>query len=192
MSRIISRQRVEGQPVEDRPVDDRAPVDDRYAGRDDAGRDYSNGDYVADRRVHEERWSISPARIIGGIVGIVYIVFGIIGTVRAGIDSTMNRPVVHVGFLDMSAAVAVGILIAGLLLLLGASSFATTPLIGAVGVLSLAAGIVGLAATASWMLKIGAARNVGWFLLIGGAICIAAMFFGTTWVHRRTVRGEVV
>ena len=180
MSRTISHRTVENQPVENGLVENR-PVEhtDRPA------------DYTTDRRVRDERWSISPTRIIGGIVGVVYLVFGIIGTVRAGIDSTMNRPVGHVGFLDMSAAVSVGILIAGLLLLLGASSYAATPLIGAIGVLSLAAGVVGLAATASWMLNIGAARNVGWFLLVGGAICIVAMFFGTTWVHRR-VEGETV
>jgi hypothetical protein len=171
MSRTISHRTVQSQPVE--------------------GTNYP-AEYTADRRVRDERWSISPTRIIGGIVGVVYLVFGIIGTVRAGIDSTMNRPVVHVGFLDMSAAVSVGILIAGLLLLLGASSYAATPLIGAIGVLSLAAGVVGLAATARWMLNIGAARNVGWFLLIGGAICMVAMFFGTTWVHRRSEQGEVV
>jgi len=163
MSRIISHRTVEGQPVE-------------------------GTSYAADERVREERWSISPARIIGGIVGVVYTVIGIIATVDAGIDSTMNRPVVHVAGLDMSAAVGVGILVAGLLLLLGASSRATTPLIGTIGVLSLAAGVVGLAATPRWMLNIGAARNVGWFLLIGGIICIVAMFFGTTSVHRRDVR----
>src|SRR4051812_37190860 len=105
MSRIISHRTVEGQPVE-------------------------GTSYAADERVREERWSISPARIIGGIVGVVYTVIGIIATVDAGIDSTMNRPVVHVAGLDMSAAVGVGILVAGLLLLLGASSRATTPLIG--------------------------------------------------------------
>lgn len=61
------------------------------------------------------------------------------------------------------------------------------------GVVSLIAGVVGLAATARWMIDIGAARNVGWFLLIGGIICIVAMFFGTTRVHRREVRqGEAV
>jgi hypothetical protein len=171
MSRTISHRTVQSQPVE--------------------STDYP-ADYTEDRRVRDERWSISPTRIIGGIVGVVYLVFGIIGTVRAGIDSTMNRPVVHVGFLDMSAAVSVGILIAGLLLLLGASSYAATPLIGAIGVLSLAAGVVGLSATARWMLNIGAARNVGWFLLIGGAICMVAMFFGTTWFHRRSEQGAVV
>jgi hypothetical protein len=168
MSRTISHQTVQGQPVE-------------------------GTTYAADQRVRDERWTISPARIIGGVVGLVYAVIGIIATVDAGIDSTMNRPVVHVAGLDMSAAVGVGILVAGLLMLLGASSSGATPLIGAMGVVSLAAGVVGLAATGQWMLNIGAARNVGWFLLIGGIICIAAMFFGTTSVHRREVReGEAV
>jgi hypothetical protein len=168
MSRTISHRTVEGQPAQ-------------------------GTGYVADQRVHDERWSISPARIIGGIVGVVYAVIGIIATVDAGIDSTMNRPVVHVAGLDMSAAVGVGIMVAGLLMLLGASSRGATPLIGAMGVVSLAGGVVGLAASARWMLDIGAARNVGWFLLIGGVICIAAMFFGTTSVHRREVRqGEAV
>jgi hypothetical protein len=182
MSRIITHRTVEGQPVEDTGY---AP-DQRVVGE-------PVRDQRVDQRVHEEHWAISPARIIGGIVGIVYTVIGIIATVRGGIDSTMNRPVVHVAWLDMSAAVGVGILIAGLLLLLGASSEMASPLIGAMGVLSLAAGIVGLAATPRWMLDIGAARNVGWFLLIGGIVCMVAMFFGTTVVHRRRVReGEVV
>lgn len=102
MSRTISHRTVEGQPVEGSAY----PVDERG--------------YVADQRVHDERWSISPARIIGGIVGVVYAVIGIIAIVDAGIDSTMTRPVVHVAGLDMSAAVGVGILVAGLLMLLGA------------------------------------------------------------------------
>ena len=165
MSRTISHQSVQGQPA--------------------------SGDvYRSERRVRDERWTLSPGRIIGGIVGAVYLAVGIAALVDAGIDSTLTRPVVDAFGLDMSAAVAIGITVAGLLLLLGAAMPGGTALIGFVGVVSVAAGVFFLAATAPVMLDIGVARNVGWFTLICGLICIVAMFFGTTHFRRSAVRED--
>jgi hypothetical protein len=183
MSRTFTRRTVEG----------RADEDPAYADRDPAYTDRAvDRSYRSDQRVHDERWMISPTRIIGGLVGIMYLIVGIVAMVDAGLDGTLNRPIVHVWWMNMSAAVGIGVAVAGLLLLLGAATPGGSGLIGAIGVLSLAAGVFGLAASVRLMLNIGADRNTGWFLLIGGIICIVAMFFGETLVRHRTVRGDEV
>src|ERR1700752_1728110 len=72
---------------------------------------------------------VSPGQVIAGVLGLIVAIVGVITVARAGIDSSMNEPIVRAGGFDQSAllgAIEVGL---GVLLILGALSYAARGLI---------------------------------------------------------------
>jgi hypothetical protein len=139
-------------------------------------------------RVQQRRFDLSPARIVGGIAGALLGVIGIIAIARAGLDSTLNEPVVTVAGLDMSAVVGIGFLVVGLILLLAAATYGGGSAVGACGVILILFGIFAVAITNDLRSDIGVGTDTGWFAIVVGVACLAAMFIHPRMYQRRDVR----
>ena len=146
------------------------------------------GQVVSDTRVRENRRTLSPARVVGAIVGVILTVVGILAIVKAGLDTTLNQPIVRVAGLDMSAAVGIGFLVVGLILLLASATSDGAGAVGFFGVLLILFGVFAVAITGDLRLDVGVGRNTGWFSIILGAICLGAMFFHSRTYGRRQVQ----
>jgi len=160
------------------------PDDIRYEQVVTDGRNHTRS------AVTEHYRSISPGRIVGGIAGVVLATVGVIAIAKAGIDSSLDTPVVSVLGMDQSALVGLVEFGLGLLIVLGAASDATRTFMGAMGVVCLVAGVLGAAATASVRNDIGTGSGSGWFVAVIGAVVVAASFFGTYAHSRREVYNE--
>jgi hypothetical protein len=123
--------------------------------------------------VTTSRWSaFSAGQVLGGIVGIVAIVFGALAIARGGIDSDLNTPLVQVAGFTQSALVGIIELAFGLLLLAGAASPWNRGLLGVIGALMFAGGLIVGSASNKILTDLGTDHATGWLVMIGG---IAAM-----------------
>lgn len=166
-----------------------AVVDQRSA------RQGSEGPGQVDLRtsaVVEERSHLrSPGRVLGALTGLVLAVVGAMGTVDAGFDTSLTQPVTEVFGLGMSAAVGLGLLALGLLILLSALSEETRPLMGGLGVLAILAGVVAASASTQLQQDVGFTPETGWFLVVCGVVAvIAAMLGSSIRASRRVVREQ--
>jgi drug/metabolite transporter (DMT)-like permease len=128
--------------------------------------------------VDTHRMEISPGRWILGLVGIVLGVVGVVVVVRAGIDSSLETPVVDVLGMGYSAIVGLIALGAGVLLVLSAASESTRPLGSFIGALLLVAGVVGVAMSDDARGDLGLTTEAGWFIAICGLVALLAGLFG--------------
>ena len=99
----------------------------------------------------------------------------------------MNVPVVNVAGTDQSAMIGLAEFAAGLLLVLGALSYAARGLIAFVGVVMVIGGVVLGAASAEILHDIGTSQGTGWTIMVGGIIAIVAASLGVIVRSRRTV-----
>ena len=89
-----------------------------------------NGSQRFETRSASSRLVFSPGQVIAAALGLVTAVIGIITLSHAGIDGTMNVPVVQAAGLHQSAILGLAELGLGLLLILGASSLRVSRLGG--------------------------------------------------------------
>ena len=141
----------------------------------------------SETRVASSRFVFSPGQILAGILGVVVAIIGIIAVSRGGIDDTLNVPVVNVAGTDQSAMIGLAEFAAGLLLVLGALSYAARGLIAFVGVVMVIGGVVLGAASAEILHDIGTSQGTGWTIMVGGIIAIVAASLGVIVRSRRTV-----
>src|SRR5579863_466928 len=62
-----------------------------------------SGDARTDTRVATTRLVVSPGQVIAAVLGLVIATIAIMTVSRAGLDSTLNVPIVRVAGLDQSA-----------------------------------------------------------------------------------------
>ncbi len=136
------------------------------------------------------RFTFSPGQILGGIVGLVLVLFGILAVTRTGIDSTLNAPLTDVFGLTQSAAIGLIEVGAGLLLILGAANAEFRPLTGVVGVLLFIGGLIVAAGTGSLLRDLGTSHDTGWFALIMGAVAMLAAALPSFTLQDRVTRVE--
>jgi hypothetical protein len=141
----------------------------------------------SETRVASSRFVFSPGQIIAGILGVVVAIIGIIAVSRGGIDGTLNVPVVSVAGTDQSAMLGLAEFAAGLLLVLGALSYAARWLIAFVGVVMVIGGVVLGAASAEILHDVGTSQGTGWAIMVGGIIAVVAASLGVIVRSRRTV-----
>lgn len=120
------------------------------------------------------RFAMGPGQILGGITGVVVTVFGVLAMTRAGVDSTLNAPAVDVAGFAQSAALGIGEVLAGLVLIAGAVSVWNRALMGAVGGLMFIGGIVIAAASDQLLVDIGTDHRSGWLILVGGVVAMVS------------------
>jgi hypothetical protein len=141
----------------------------------------------SETRVASSRFVFSPGQILAGILGLVVAIIGIIAVSRGGIDGTLNVPMVSVAGTDQSAMLGLAEFAAGLLLVLGALSYAARWLIAFVGVVMVIGGVVLGAASAEILHDVGTSQGTGWAIMVGGIIAIVAASLGVIVRSRRTV-----
>jgi hypothetical protein len=145
------------------------------------------GDQRSETRVASSRFVFSPGQILAGVLGVVVAIIGIIAVSRGGIDGSLNVPVVSVAGTDQSAMLGLGEFAAGLLLVLGALSYAARWLIAFVGVVMVIGGVVLGAANSTILHDVGTSQGTGWAIMVGGIIAMVAASLGVIVRSRRTV-----
>ena len=146
------------------------------------------GDARAETRVSTSRVVVSPGQVIAAALGFAVAVIGVITMSRAGLDSSLNVPVVQTAGLDQSAMVGIGELAAGLLLIIGALSYAARGLIVGVGVVMVLGGVFIGAAGTTLLNDIGTVHDTGWVIMVGGIIAIIAGSLGRLIRTSRSVK----
>jgi hypothetical protein len=140
------------------------------------------------RAVSEHHRSINPGRVVGGLIGLVLAIVGVVAIAKAGIDSSLDRPMVDVLGMQQSAIVGLAEFGVGLLVILGAASEATRSLMGVMGVLALIAGVLAAASSTTVRSDLGVSTGSGWFMAVCGAIVLASSLVGTYAYGHREVR----
>jgi hypothetical protein len=147
-----------------------------------------SGDARSDTRVATSRLVVSPGQVIAGVLGLVVAVIGIMAVSRGGIDGSMNVPMVRTAGVDQSAMLGAVELGVGLLLILGALSYAARSLIVAVGVVMVLGGVFVGAAGTTILRDLGTVHGTGWVIMVGGIIAIVAGSLGRMVRTRRSVK----
>jgi hypothetical protein len=107
---------------------------------------------------------------------------------RGGIDSSLNVPIVRAAGFDQSAMLGLIELGLGLLLILGALSYAARGLIVGVGVVMVLGGVV-LGAGGSTILRdVGTVHGTGWAIMVAGIVAIVAGSLGRIIRTRHSVK----
>jgi hypothetical protein len=125
-----------------------------------------------DTEVTTRRFAFSPGQITGGIVGVIETVIAVLAVTRSGIDNTLNTPVVNVVGLHQSAAVGLGELVLGLLLIAGAVTVWNREIMGIAGGLMFVGGLVVAAASPHLLANMGTDHRSGWWVMLGGVIAM--------------------
>jgi hypothetical protein len=146
------------------------------------------GDARTETRVATSRLVVSPGQVLAGVLGLVIAVIGVITVSRAGIDSSMNDPIVRAAGFDQSALLGSIELGLGLLLILGALSYAARGLIVGVGVVMVLGGVFLGAAGSTILRDVGTVHGTGWAIMVGGIIAIVAGSLGRIIRTRRSVK----
>ena len=146
------------------------------------------GDARTDTRVATSRLVVSPGQVIAGVLGLVIAVIGVMTVARGGIDSSLNVPVVRAAGLDQSAMLGAIELGLGLLMLLGALSYAARGLVVGVGVVMVLGGVLLGAAGSTILHDVGTVHGTGWTIMVGGIIAIVAGSLGRLIRTRRTIK----
>ena len=144
-------------------------------------------DLRSETRVASSRFVFSPGQILAGILGVVVAIIGIIAMSRGGLDGSLNVPVVNVAGTDQSAMLGIAEFAAGLLLVLGALSYAARGLIAFVGVVMVIGGVVLGAASSTILRDVGTSQGTGWAIMVGGIIAVVAASLGVIIRTRRSV-----
>jgi len=140
----------------------------------------TTGDTVVERPAAV---SFSLAQIVSAVAGIVLIAFGIFAVVRAGLDSSLNDPTVDVLGLQHTAAIGIGEIVVGALLVLCALTYATRLLAAVIGLALVVFGIVLLAGPSDLLARMHTERQLGWLgVIVGGAVLLASLL--TPWSRR--------
>jgi hypothetical protein len=145
-------------------------------------------DIRSETRTATSRVVVSPGQVIAGVLGLVVAVIGVVTVARAGIDSSMNDPIVRASGFDQSAllgAIEVGL---GLLLILGALSYAARGLIIGVGVIMVLGGVFIGAASSDLLRDVGTVHSTGWAIMVAGSIAIVAGSLGRIVRTQRSIK----
>lgn len=138
--------------------------------------------------VREHAYWLSPGCVVGGVAGLALLITGLVAILRARIDATLDTPVVVVFGMNQSAAVGLIELVVGGLILLSASSEATRPFMGGLGLLAIVGGIVGVAASDTIRQDLGYTPGTAWFLAACGLVAVIGSAMGAQFIQSRQVR----
>jgi hypothetical protein len=145
-------------------------------------------DIRSETRTATSRVVVSPGQVVAGVLGLVVAIIGVMTVARAGIDSSMNDPIVRAAGFDQSAllgAIEVGL---GLLLILGALSYAARGLIIGVGVIMVLGGVFIGAASTDILRDVGTVHSTGWAIMVAGSIAIVAGSLGRIVRTQRSIK----
>ena len=135
----------------------------------------------------DKPFGFSPWQLVALAAGLALIVVGAIALIRAGVDRSLDFPVVNVLNYTHTALLGLCELAAGLTLLLAAMSSYRRPLAIVAGALLVVAGAIILIEPSSIPDELGTEKDFGWPLAIGGGIVLLASLVMPTFGGRRKV-----
>jgi len=138
--------------------------------------------------VRERAYWRSPGCVVGGIAGLALVITGLVTILRARVDATLDTPTVVVFGMTQSAAVGLIELVLGGLIVLSATSEATRPFMGGLGLLAIVGGIVGVAASDTIQHDLGYTPGSAWFLAVCGLVAVIGSAMGAQFIQSRRVR----
>jgi hypothetical protein len=128
----------------------------------------------------------SPAQVIVLAAGVLFLVFGAIAVINAGLTEPLTEPVVRVFGFDHTALLGVFELCAGALLVLSALAGSRT-LSVVLSVLLVVGGVMILAEEDWTMTHLTGQSEFGWVPVISGGVCLLALM-----LMREVRRGRTV
>lgn len=137
--------------------------------------------------VAERRGWFSPGRVITLLLGVLVAVVGAVVLLRTGVDSDLARPTTTVFSVPQSAIIGLADLLVGLLLILSSLSEDARPIATVVGILSIAAGIIAMAASPTLQDDVGFTAATGWWAIVVGLVAVVASVLPSVWRVRRGV-----
>jgi len=149
---------------------------------------YESPDARSETTVASTRVAIGPGQIIAGALGLALAIIGAITAARGDIDSSLNVPIVRTAWFDQSAMVGLVELGVGLLLILGAMSYAARWLVVTVGVLMIAGGVIVGAAGPKLLNDLGTVNGTGWAMVGAGIVAVVAGCMGRVVRTRKSVK----
>ena len=192
------RSQVVEQPREPHPYD--IPADGTHRHPDDptvVERPTHDRGVVTDAdetvKTTERTWTFAPGQLISLIVGVGFVVVGLIAMVRAGIDGSFEDPVVEVLGLTHTAWLGLAEIGLGVLLILAGTGAWGRPLSVVLGVAMVIAGVLIGAAPEEMPAELAVEEDFGWALAVLGALVALAAMVLPVWRSRRVKRdGELV
>jgi hypothetical protein len=149
---------------------------------------YESPDVRSETTVASSRIVVSPGQVIAAVRGLTMAIIGAVTAARGTIDSSLNVPMVQTAGLDQSAMVGLIELGLGLLLILGALSYAARGLVVAVGALMVIGGVVIGAGGSTVLRDLGTVHGTGWAIVVAGIIAMVAGSMGRIVRTRNRVR----
>jgi hypothetical protein len=140
----------------------------------------------AEVQVTESENRFSPAQVVHAAIGVFLVVMGIIAIIRGGLNGDLTQPTFDVIGITHSAAVGIGELIGGALLLLAAAGPSGRFLGLVVGLAMIIFGAV-LLGDKTTMSDVGTEDGLAWLSIALGAVAVIAGLIPP----RRTVRRRV-
>ncbi len=117
----------------------------------------------------------SPAQLIAAVVGVFYLVVGIVALARTGLSESLTEPEAQVLGFTHTPLLAIIVLVFGLLMLTAAAGpwDALGTLVG-MGLVALVFGIIFLIETAGFRGALGVEERHGWLYLVTGIVAVLA------------------
>jgi hypothetical protein len=141
--------------------------------------------------VRERSWAFAPGQLISLIVGIGFVVLGLVAMVRAGIDGSFSTPTVEVLGFSHTAWLGLAEVGAGVLLILAGTGPWGRPLSVLVGAAMMIAGVLIGLETEAMPEELGVEQDYGWMLVLFGALVSLAAMILPVWRSRRVRRNGV-
>jgi len=163
--------------------DDDVVVDDRTEGRATT----VSGTTKATQRY----WAFAPGQLVSLIVGVGFVIVGVLALVRAGLDGSMDTPVVEVLGYTHTAWLGVAEIGLGLLLVLAGTGAWGRSLSVLLGVAMAIAGVLVIAEPSEMPEELGLEKAYGWPLVILGAIVAVAALALPVWRTQRYDRDGI-
>jgi hypothetical protein len=146
---------------------------------------------VTTTRTRERSWTFAPGQLISFIVGLGFIVVGVLALLRAELGGSLATPVVEVLGYSHTAWLGLAEIGLGLLLLVAGSGAWGRPLSVLLGALMVVAGILVLAETEQLPEELALERGYGWPLIVLGALVpVAAMALPVWRSHHVDLRDD--
>jgi hypothetical protein len=136
-------------------------------------------------------WTFAPGQLVSLLVGVGFVIVGLIALVRAGLDGSLDAPVVEVLGYTHTAWLGIAELGLGLLLILAGTGAWGRPLSVLLGVAMVIAGVLVLAEPGEMPQELGLEEGYGWLLVIPGAIVAVAAMVLPVWRSQRYSQEQI-
>jgi hypothetical protein len=134
----------------------------------------------------QRTWTFAPGQLVSLVVGVGFVIAGLLALVRAELDGSLSEPVVEVLGYTHTAWLGVAEIGLGLLLILAGTGAWGRPLSVLLGAGMVIAGVLVLAETGQMPEELGLEEDYGWPLVISGALVALAALALPVWRSYRS------